>query len=93
MKKLFLALMFSASIGCATAKTDMKADWDAIVKCAKIDPANVAVKVAAENCIISSVDGQYAQCLLDFMPLASWSESEIACVAAATIPPQLTPVK
>jgi hypothetical protein len=77
------ATVFSLG-GCATAKTQAKVDWTAIVECAQINPANVAIQVAAISCIASIAAGSEANCLQDFAPTASWSLNEVACVAART---------
>ena len=82
MKILFIALLCLG--GCATAKVDAKADWTAIVQCAQVDPANLAIQQAAISCIANIIAGSESDCLKDFAPIASWTQNEVACVAART---------
>ena len=82
MKALFIALICLG--GCATAKTDAKADWTAIAQCAQIDPSNAAIQQAAVSCIASAIAGNEADCLKDLAPIASWTMNEVQCVATRT---------
>jgi len=83
MKFLFVALLCLG--GCATAKTDAKADWTAAADCAKVDPQNVALILAAESCIVSVASGKEQDCLADLAAVATWSADELACVISKTV--------
>ena len=81
---LFALLCVCLIPSCATVKTDAKADWQAIVACAKSDAANPDLKLAVANCIGAVASGNEQQCLIEAGVFNSWTLDEVACVGKLT---------